>query len=248
MNPLPSALLLFFVILFIVPAQAQFNDTTNYYVNLASTGIVNKTNDQSSFVWNNAFKFSFYKKHASFNITQAWIYGKQQETVTNQDFATAFDFSLYKTFENFYYWGLGTYEKSLSLKINNRLQTGVGIGYNLVDKPNSLVIVSNGILYEKSDLYDNIETQTNDEYNTLRNSFRLKFRFLINEIFTIEGTDFLQHSLSDRKDYIIKSHTSISIKLLRWLHLTSSLTYNKQNRTVRENLLVNFGFTVERYF
>lgn len=248
MNPFCFLLPFFLSIVVCLPAYAQFNDTTNYYINLSSSGIVNKTNDKSSFVLNNAFKLSFYKKHASFNLTQGWIYGKQQGVLTNQDFTTAFDFSLYKTLEHFYYWGLGTYEKSLSLKINNRLQAGAGIGYNLIDKTNALVIISDGILYEKSDLYDNIETRTSEEYNTFRNSLRLKFRFLFKDMITIEGTDFLQHSLSDRHDYIIRSNTSISVKLLRWLNLTSSLTYNKQSKTARENLLVNFGFTVERYF
>lgn len=212
MNPFRFLLPFSFYTLVWLSANAQFSDTTNYYINLSSSGIVNKTNDQSSFVLNNAFKLSFYKKHASFNLMQGWIYGKQQGVLTNQDFTSAFDFSLYKTFERFYYWGLGTYEKSLSLKINGRLQTGAGIGYNLVDKTNALVIISDGILYEESDLYDNTETLTSEEYSTFRNSLRLKFRFLFKDMITVEGTDFLQHSLSDRHDYIIRSNTQYFCK------------------------------------
>jgi hypothetical protein len=228
-------------------AGAQFNDTTNYYLNFASTGIVNKTNDRNAFVLSNNFKFSLYKQNVSANITQGWVYGKQLGTLTNQDFSSALDFSLFKTLEHFYYWGLGTYEKSFSLKINNRYQAGLGIGYNVIDRKNALLVISDGILYEKSDLHNNIESGSN-EYETFRNSFRFKFRFLIKDMVTIEGTDFLQHSLSDKKDYIIRSNTNLSVKLLRWLSFTTSLTYNKLNRTGRENLLINFGLTMERYF
>lgn len=238
----------FLLIFFCVnEALSQFNDTTNYYVNFASTGIVNKTNNRNAFVLNNNFKFSLYKKNASANITQSWIYGKQSDVLTNQDFSSALDFSLFETFEHFYYWGLGTYEKSFSLKINHRSQAGLGIGYNIIDRKNSLVVISDGILYEKSDLFDNAEAG-NNEYETYRNSFRLKFRFLIGDIISIDGVDYLQHSLSDRSDYIIRSNTNVSLKLLRWLSFTTSLTYNKLSRTGRENLLINLGVTMERYF
>src|SRR6187549_1724526 len=86
---------------------AQFNDTTNYYINYTSTGIVNKTNDNRSYVLNNNFKFSIYKKHLSFNTTHSFIYGKQQEQVTNRDLTSSFDVNLYQTLPHFYYWGLG---------------------------------------------------------------------------------------------------------------------------------------------
>lgn len=116
-----------------------------------------------------------------------------------------------------------------------------------MNRENTLVILSDGILYEKGDLYDNPETG-NNEYEVLRNSFRVKFRVIIREIVVIEGYDFLQHALSDRKDYIIKSNTSLSVKLNGWLSLTSAVTYNKLSATGRENLLITYGISVERYF
>lgn len=225
----------------------QFNDTVNYYINFASTGNINKTNEGTSYLLNNNFRYSISKKSISLNTTNSWMYGKQLGNLTNNDFFSGLDFNLYKTLYNFYYWGLGSYEKSVSLKINHRLQTGAGIGYNLVNRKNTLVILSDGILYEKGDLYDNPETGTN-EYEIFRNSFRLKFRVIIREIIVIEGYDFLQHALSDRKDYIIKSNTSLSVKLKKWLSLTSAVTYNKLSATGRENLLVTYGISIERYF
>jgi hypothetical protein len=71
---------------------------------------------------------------------------------------------------------------------------------------------------------------------------------VIREIITLDGSDFLQHSLDDGSDYIIKSNTNLSVKLLKWLSVTASVTYNKLNATRRENLLVNYGLTFERYF
>jgi hypothetical protein len=142
---------------------------------------------------------------------------------------------------------MGNYEKSFSLKINNRLQAGVGIGYNVIDRKDAVAILSDGVLYEKSDLYDN-ETDGMNEYETFRNSFRLKFRILIKDVMTIDGSDFIQHSFSDRKDYIIKSSTNLSVKLRRWLSITSSVNYNKMNRTSRETLFINYGLSIEKYF
>jgi hypothetical protein len=240
-------LFLLYAIICCYPSYSQFNDTVNYYVNFAATGIINKTNDGSSYVSNNSFRFSLYKKNVSVNTTHGLVYGKQQDNLTNRDLSSALDFNLYSKPQHFYYWGLGNYERSFSLKINHRLQAGLGIGYNVIDRENALVIVSDGILYEKSDLYDNVESGEN-RHDIFRNSFRIKFRFLIGKAVTIDGVDFLQHALSDRHDYIVRSNTNLSVRLVQWLSFTTSVTYNKLNSTQRENLLVNFGLRIEKYF
>ena len=227
--------------------MAQFSDTTNYFINYASTGTINKTNDGSSYVLNNAFRFSMYKKSISLNSTNTWIYGKQQGQLANNDFMTILDFDVFKTDRHIYYWGLLNYEKSYSLKINHRLQTGLGIGYYIIDRKNFVFQVSNGILYEKNDL-ENVEGLNNSNYSTYRNSLRLKFRILFNDILTLENIDYIQHAFEDRKDYILKSNTTMSIKLRKWLSITMAVTYNKLNITQRENLLVNYGISLERYF
>jgi hypothetical protein len=242
-------LFLFLFVLSFYCSVGQFNDTTNYYVNYSSTGIINKTNGGSSYVLNNNLRFSISRKRVSVNTTNAWIYGRQQSNLTNNDFSSGLDFNVYNkgTRRRFYYWGLGIYESSFSLKIHHRLQTGAGIGYNVIDRPNVVVILSDGILYEKSDLYTGNEIFGND-YETFRNSFRLKYRWLIWNNIVFEGTDFIQHSLSDRKDYILRLNANLSIKLQKWLSFTTSVTYNKLTSTRRENLLLNFGLTVEKYF
>ncbi|HYF70362.1 MAG TPA: DUF481 domain-containing protein [Ohtaekwangia sp.] len=239
--------LVFLALVIGMNCHAQFNDTTNYFINYASTGTINKTNDGSSYVLNNALRFTLYKKNFSINTFNSWIYGKQQHQLANNDFSSTLDFDLFKTDRHIYYWGLVNYEKSYSLKIDHRLQTGLGIGYYVIDRKNFVFQISDGILYEKNDL-ENAEGLANTGYETYRNSLRLKFRIIYVDILTLENIDFLQHSLTDRKDYIIKSTTTLSVKLVKWLSVTVALNYNKLNVTHRENLLLNYGITVSRYF
>jgi hypothetical protein len=225
----------------------QFNDTINYFIHYGSTGVINKTNDGKAYVLNNNLRFNVTKKSVTVNAYSNWTYGKQRAGLTNNDFFSSLDFNIYKTLPHFYYWGIVTHEKSFSLKINHRLQTGLGIGYNILDKKNAVVILSDGILYEKSDLYDTPETGL-DKYETFRNSFRLKFRMIYKDIIVFDGSDFLQHSLSDKSDYIIKTSTNLSVKIKKWLSITTSFNYNKVNRTNRETLFINYGLSLERYF
>ncbi|RYG24559.1 MAG: hypothetical protein EOO01_43315, partial [Chitinophagaceae bacterium] len=115
-------------------SHAQFNDSTNHLVGFSSTGVINKTNDGDSYVLNNNVRFGVRRKDVSVNAASGWIYGEQNDRRTNNDFNASLDFNLYKTFKHFYYWGLSTYEKSFSLKINDRFQAGLGVAYNIVDK------------------------------------------------------------------------------------------------------------------
>jgi len=227
-------------------AYSQFNDSVFHYINFASTGIINKTNEGNSYVLTNAFKFNLNKKSVRLNSTSSWIYGEQQKNLTNNDFNSTLDFNLYKTFPHFYYWGLANYDKSYSLKIINRIQAGLGIAYNIIDKPNTSVNISNGILFESTNL--RLSDSTNNAYRLLRNSFRLRYHFVYKEIIVFDGTNFLQSSLSNRNDYIVKSVNSVSVKLRKWLSLTTSATYNRMQETHRENLLLTFGLTAGTYF
>ena len=241
-----------FIILFIGLAMSnilfgQFNDSTFYNVSYASTGILNKTDQNSSYVLTNALRFSIKKKSITLNNNASYIYGQQQEKLTNNDFTNTLDFNLYKTFEHFYYWGLANYDKSYSLNINNRLQAGLGVAYDFLDKPNAFLNISDGIIYETSNI--KINDSTNEMYNTFRNSFRLRYRFATKEnLIVLDGTGFLQNALRKNQDYNVKSITNLSFKIRKWLSLTTSATYNKLNRTNRENLLISFGLRAETYF
>jgi hypothetical protein len=237
------------VVLAVLPyfeLSAQFNDSTNYYVKYNSTGLVNKTNEQDSYLFNNSLRFSFYKKNVSVNTLNSWIYGNQNHELSNNDFLSVLDFDLFKTKKHLYFWGLINYEKSYSLKIDNRFQGGGGLGYYLLDRDDFIIQVSDGLLYEKSNLV--AQEGLNNDYETMRNSFRLKFRFTFHNRFTLEGVDFLQHSLSDKHDYNIKSSTHLSVKIWKLVNFTIAANYNKLNLTSRENFLMTFGLSLEKYF
>lgn len=240
--------LLFIATITLLPLVAfpQFNDSTNYYVNYTGTGIVNKTNDGNSYLFNNFVKFNIYKKQYALNTTNGWIFGEQKNQLSNNDFTSVADVSLFKNKRHIYYWALGAFDKSYSLKINHRVQTGGGIGYYAIDLQSFVLELSDGVLYENSDLYDNENGSNN--FSIARNSFRIKFRILASNILTLDNTNYLQHSLSDKKDYIIKSTTTLSVKLKKWLSFTSAVTYNKVSVTQRENLTATFGLTLENYF
>jgi hypothetical protein len=87
-----------------------------------------------------------------------------------------------------------------------------------------------------------------DVYQTVRNSFRLKFHWAYKDILVIDAAEFYQPSLASFDDYILKSNNSLSIKLSKWLAINASLAYNKISRTERENLLITYGLKIDKYF
>jgi hypothetical protein len=224
--------------------SAQFNDSTFYYIRFSSQGMYNQTNDISAFTFNNALNFTINKKKVSLNSSNNWIYGEQDNRLTNNDFASVLNLDLFKDTRRLYYWGLASYTTSYSLKINYQFQAGAGLGLNIINKPDAELVVSNGLLYETSDLQ--LDT-ARDIYQTVRNSLRVKHRLTYNAI-RWDGTFFWQPSLQDIDDYILRATTTLAVKLKTWLSITGGLTYNKLSRTNRENLLINFGLVAEKYW
>jgi hypothetical protein len=66
------------------------------------------------------------KKKTVFNFNNSWLYGRQDSILTNNDYSATLDFNLYQKNLNFYYWGLGNYNTSYSLKLLNQFQAGLG--------------------------------------------------------------------------------------------------------------------------
>ena len=186
------------------------------------------------------------REKASFNSSTAWIYGRQDGQLSNNDFSSAFNIDLLKDKHKVYYWGLASFVSSYSLRIRHQLQAGGGIGWNVINRPAAEVVISNGLLYETSRIKKTDETE--ESYQTVRNSLRIKHKWIINGLITFEGAHFWQPSLKKWDDYIIRSQTAIGIKLRKWLSLTGMVTYNRVARTDRENLLLNFGLVAENYF
>ncbi|MFT3826343.1 MAG: hypothetical protein QM731_20640 [Chitinophagaceae bacterium] len=224
---------------------AQFTDSTQHYVSFASTGVINKTNTSNSYVLNNTAKFSARKKKVSFNSFANWIYGNNESGLTNNDATVTVDATLNSSVSHLYYWALANYTSSYSLKINHQFQTGGGAAYEFLHLKNATANISEGVLFETNDLY--IDT-VRDKYVTFRNSLRLRFRVSLQDLLVLDGTGFWQPSFSDGSDYIVKTNSSLTIKLRKWLGITAALTYNRFNRNRKENLLFNYGITMEKYF
>jgi hypothetical protein len=233
---------LFLLLLFYIRSVAQYTDSTNYHVLLTSTGSINRTNDDRAYLLNNALNFGLKKKSFILNSSSAWLYGKQNNNLTNNDFSTTLNFNLYKTFPHFYYWGLVNYNTSYSLKLKNQLLAGGGIAYSILDKENAYINISNGVLFDQSSLI------VGDSYHTYRNSLRLQYHFMIKELITIDGNHFIQNSFNRKGDYIIRSSATLGLKLRKWISLTTALNYNKLNITSSENLNFTYGLTLDKYF
>lgn len=240
-------ILLVTLVLSVCTAEAQFNDSIHHYIRFAATGIINKTDDTRSYLLSNTLRYNLREKNRSLNFNGSHVFGQQNKTTTNNEFSSTLDVNLFpKDSAKIYYWGLLNYDKSFSLKINSRMQTGIGLAYNFVDNPTWFFNISEGILFEKSDL--KMTNGSKDIYQTFRNSLRVRYRFVFSKIVVLDGTNFLQNSLSNRHDYVIKSSTTISVKMRKWLSITTAVTYNKLNLTSRENLLITFGLLAESYF
>ncbi|WP_231491668.1 DUF481 domain-containing protein [Pedobacter sp. Leaf170] len=236
---------IFILLLLICPsiyASAQFSDTANYHIVASSTGSINKTNNDRAYLLNNNINFGLKKKSIVFNSTTSWLYGKQNNALSNNDFSTTMNLNLYKTFTNFYYWGLVNYNTSYSLKLKNQLLAGVGVAYSFIDTTNAYINLSNGVLFDRSSLVELAD------YSTFRNSLRLQYHFLIKDIITIDGSHFLQNSYSRKGDYIIRSNTTLGLKIIKWISFTTALNYNRLNVTQRENLNLTYGLSIDKYF
>ncbi|HVF95946.1 MAG TPA: DUF481 domain-containing protein [Flavisolibacter sp.] len=241
-----KTLVAFFIWVLPYCSVAQFNDSLTHVARFAAAGNINRTTTAIAYLLNNEARFSIRKPRTVLNTFAAWVYGEQGGRLTNNDFVSTVDFNLYNTRGDFYYWGLANYTTSLSLKINHQLQLGLGAAYNFVNTPASWINLSDGLLYETSSLSINSSGQTN--YQTVRNSLRLAYRFTFGEKVTIDGTNYIQNSLNNSGDYLIRTNNSAGVKLNKWLSFTTAVSYNQVRRTGSENLLFTYGLTAEKYF
>lgn len=225
-------------------ARGQYNDSTFYRLNVVASGSYNKTNDLRSFLLNNGVNFGIRRQAVSLNLSNSWIYGQQQRRLTNNDYTGTLDLNLYTT-PRFYFWGLGNYITSLSLKVNNQYQGGVGVAYNLVDDSVFFLNISDGVLYESSDL---VVGDVREVYQTFRNSLRVSARVTLRKILQLKAVAFLQNSLQYSNDYIVKANLSANVQLRSWLKFNTALVFNKISRTGRENFLFTYGVVIENYF
>jgi hypothetical protein len=226
--------------------RAQYSDSTGHYIGAFATGNFNRASGISSYLYNNSLKFGIRKKKLALNSSNKWLYGRQNDVLTNNDKSALLEVDLHRSSPRFYYWGLFNYNSIYSLKINHQLQSGFGVAYDIIDRDDQRINISDGLIGEYSDLQQN--DTLHDIYRTIRNSLRLLVKWSWKNRIVFAGTAFLQNSLQYRDDYIIKSDVSLSIKLRKWLSLTAALSYNRMSRTRTETLNFTYGVSFERYF
>ena len=246
MHPMKYQLLFTIIFCFAGPAGAQLSDSARFAFEYSGTGIINNTDISHSFIFRNALGADVKMGDWYLNNDLSWIYGKSNRLKSNDDVQAVVDLNYRKESTKYVVWVLGTYDKSYSLKINKRLQYGGGVSYNILNKNDNRINISDGILHEESNLL--LRSGENDIYQTWRNSLRLKYRFHLKEIIVISGTHFIQHSLSEKEDYNIRSQSDLSLRLYKWISFTTSVIYNKINRLKSENFLLTVGLTARKNF
>ncbi|MFA6150172.1 MAG: DUF481 domain-containing protein [Chitinophagaceae bacterium] len=239
--------LIFISVILSSSVSAQFSDTIDYYVAANLAGNINKTTASVNYLFNNGAKFSIQKDKLAFNTSNNWLYGENAGKLVNNDFTSSTDFNIYrKKNDRFNYWGLANYTSSYSLKIKKQFQGGAGIAYKVIDNPGLMLRVSDGVLYETSNVV--INDSTDQVYNTFRNSLRIQCRYKFKKILSFESAAFWQPSLRYSNDYIVQVNAGLNLKLMKWLSFTSKFNYTRVSRTMRENMLITYGIILEQYF
>ena len=97
--------ILFFVFT-INEAYSQNKRDSVVEVKLNATGSLNKTNTASAYLLNNALNLRVKADSLTFNANGAWLYGKQNGALTNNDFSATVYADLHTHIRHFYYWAL----------------------------------------------------------------------------------------------------------------------------------------------
>ncbi len=227
-------------------AHAQFNDSVHYQARIAANGNFSKTADGFTMLYNNGVKFNTRFERFHFNSAGSWIYGRNPQKVTNNDWNAVADFNVFARNRAFYYWGLFNFTSSYSLNVNRQFQSGAGLAYTIFHNKPFNIGLSNGLIHEFSNVY----TSDNEtiEYITLRNSFRLRINYAPNKRIKFSSVLLHQPSLDIKNDYIINGNATLEIKINKWVNLTTGFTYNKVSRTNKENMIFTYGVVAERFF
>ncbi|MBS1525960.1 MAG: DUF481 domain-containing protein [Bacteroidetes bacterium] len=222
---------------------------STFHLDFAGTGSINRATNDITYLFNNDLKFGVERHKFSLNFDNDWVYGTDHHVLTNNDYLSVLqaDWLKPKNKSGLYYWALASYNTSYSLKVNSQALTGAGLAYNVFINTNAWFGISDGIVYDHSDLV--LPDSTHLNYSTIRNSLRVLFHLVLKkDLLGMDETAFLQNSLRMGSDYIVRSATTLSLKLNKWLDLTSSLNYNQQTRTEASNLIFTYGLKFDKYF
>lgn len=202
--------------------------------------------DKISMMYNTALGYSIEKNNLALNANTDWVYELQNKELAKNDFGFGLDFNYYfNDSKRFYAWGLNNYQSAYSLKINHQYQAGAGLAYQIIDLPYFFLRVSDGFLWETSNI---IESEEALLYDTWRNSFRLQVRSKVADRLNFKFTGFWQPSIIDFNDQLIKINSQLLINIWKQLDLKIEGQYNLVTKTEKENLLISYGFSYQLKF
>ncbi len=232
----------------LLQAAAAPADTLQYKLGLANTGILNHTRLTNAYTISNTVKFSVKGRKTELDAGANYTYGVTDNELVNNDVTANLSGNRYVFADRRYYiWAIGAYESSYSLGVASRTQAGAGVAWSPIDSPRAYVNFSEGVLVENSNIKQSDNTTITQQ--TLRNSFRFRFRFASAENRVVfEGTNSIQNSFKDFNDYILRLNNSLTVKVYKGVGLTAAAAYNKVTATDRENLLLTLGFKVDYVF
>ncbi|HTO14947.1 MAG TPA: DUF481 domain-containing protein [Edaphocola sp.] len=227
-------------------ALAQFNDSVHYKTSLSLSGNFNKTNDETTMLFNNSANIEIRFERFEFNGNGQWLYGKNQEKLTNNDWKATANFDRISGHKPLIYWGLFNFISSYSLNVNYQYQAGSGLAYKFFNNDVFKFSISDGILYE----YSSVNTSNTDklEYETFRNSLRIKASYNYKKRVSAKFVFFHQPSLTLKNDYIITSNFNLGFKIWKWINFETGLSYNKVSKTQKENFIMTYGIVTNNFF
>src|ERR1700755_3370254 len=77
-------------------ASAQFSDSLHYHIAASSTGSINRTDDGNAYLLNNSLIFGIKKKDYRITLNGNYVYGKQNDALTNRDLTSFINADLFK--------------------------------------------------------------------------------------------------------------------------------------------------------
>jgi hypothetical protein len=224
---------------------AQFNDSTRYYLGYSLTGSYNKNHLNTSFVLSNSLQFKHKAEDLLYNLNLRHVLGKQQYRTVNNDFTGLFDVNRFLFFPGFYTWGLASYSSLFSVNVDHQVQIGAGIAYNLVNKKRFKLNLSDGIIYDFSQI--RVSDSIPLTYGTYRNSVRLQVKLFVKEFFTLQSAVYVQHSLKTSHDMIIRGEGELILHLSDVIKGNMKVQYNQFSLTEQKSLFITWGILLNKY-
>ena len=236
-----KAVLLAFCLLLALGCNAQINesDTTKLQLQLLSGGSYQTGNVELLRVINQ-LDFSFnVSSHVVFKTQNDHLYQEILSKKADSDLVSK-NYLYYKPHRKLYPYVISFIASNYRRDLDVRIFGGLGVTYQLLQKPQDVIKLSSNLLYEKSRYTRNdfnySEFNGSKEIEAFWSTVYLNGFHSLNEstirwIYEI----YYQQSLQDQINYRIHASTGIDIKVVKGLSIQSRIIYSQENVIVVSN-------------